>query len=86
MSTTAPDPVKVERMSFGRWMKTSAGATPSCCSPCCSPCSRSSYIINLAFSQGSTLTSACPLDPRASRRSSASSSPPYDTEQLQRAS
>ncbi len=61
MSTPAPAPVKVERMSFGRWMKTVGWRHGVLGLAVLFALFPISYIINLAFSQGSTLTSACPL-------------------------
>ena len=62
MTTTAPTPVKVERMSFGRWMKTVGWRHAILAAAVIFALFPISYIINLATSQGKTLTSACPLD------------------------
>jgi arabinogalactan oligomer/maltooligosaccharide transport system permease protein len=62
MTTTTPTPVKIERMSFGRWMKTVGWRHAILVAAVIFALFPISYIINLATSQGKTLTSACPLD------------------------
>jgi arabinogalactan oligomer/maltooligosaccharide transport system permease protein len=64
MSTTdtvAPQ-IKVEKMSFGRWMRTVGWRHLILVIAVLFALFPISYIINLAFSQGNTLTSACPTD------------------------
>jgi arabinogalactan oligomer/maltooligosaccharide transport system permease protein len=65
MSTTkadAPAPVKVERMGFGRWLKTVGWRHLILVLAVLFALFPISYIINLATSEGNTLTSACPPD------------------------
>jgi arabinogalactan oligomer / maltooligosaccharide transport system permease protein len=60
--TSTPAPVKIERMSFGRWMKAVGWRHLILILAVLFALFPISYIINLATSQGSTLTSACPLN------------------------
>jgi arabinogalactan oligomer/maltooligosaccharide transport system permease protein len=60
MSTTTTEPVKVERMSFGRWVKTVGWRHLILVFAVLFALFPISYIINLGFSDGKTLTSACP--------------------------
>ena len=53
-------PIKAERMPFGRWIRSSAGATSSPSSFCVWALFPVFYVITLAFSGGNTLTAACP--------------------------
>jgi arabinogalactan oligomer/maltooligosaccharide transport system permease protein len=62
MSTTTTTPVKVEKMPFGRWMKTVGWRHAILFVAVLFALFPISYIINLAFSTGNTLTSACPTD------------------------
>lgn len=63
MSTqTTPAPVQIERMGFGRWMKSVGWRHMILIVAVMFALFPISYIINLATSQGSTLTSACPLN------------------------
>ena len=61
-TTTAPAPVKVERMSFGRWVKTVGWRHLIMVAAVLFALFPIGYILNLAFAGGNTLTSACPLD------------------------
>ena len=64
MSTTdtvAPQ-IKVERMSFGRWMGTVGWRHLILVVAVLFALFPISYIVNLAFSQGNTLTAACPTN------------------------
>ena len=54
-------PVKVQRMSFGRWMKAVGWRHVILLLGVLFALFPISYIINLALSEGRTLTSACPL-------------------------
>jgi arabinogalactan oligomer/maltooligosaccharide transport system permease protein len=60
MSTPDTTPIKVQRMSFGRWMKTVGWRHAILVVAVAFALFPISYIINLAFSEGNTLTSACP--------------------------
>jgi arabinogalactan oligomer/maltooligosaccharide transport system permease protein len=61
-TTTAPTPVKVERMSLGRWVKTVGWRHLILVIAVVFALFPIGYILNLAFAGGNTLTSACPLD------------------------
>jgi arabinogalactan oligomer/maltooligosaccharide transport system permease protein len=65
MSTTTTaqgTTVKVQRMPFGRWVRTVGWRHGVLLVAVLFALFPISYIINLAFSEGSTLTSACPLN------------------------
>ena len=82
--TTAPAPVKVERMPFGRWMKTVGWRHLILVAAVLWALFPISYIINLATSQGSTLTSACPLGLEGLQTIQCILPlPPYDTSNFQ---
>jgi arabinogalactan oligomer / maltooligosaccharide transport system permease protein len=61
-TTTAPTPVKVERMSAGRWVKTVGWRHVIMVAAVIFALFPIGYILNLAFAGRNTLTSACPLD------------------------
>lgn len=84
MSTTATAPVKVEKMSFGRWSRTVGWRHLVMWIAVAFALFPILYIVNLAFSQGSTLTSACPPDKSGlSALSCILPLPPYDTNNFQ---
>ena len=79
-TTSTAKPVTVERMPFGRWMRTVGWRHLILVIAVIWALFPISYIINLAFSQGSTLTSACPLDVQgAATIQCILPLPPYDT-------
>lgn len=76
--------VKVERMPFGRWMKTVGWRHAVLGVAVLFALFPISYIVNLAFSQGNTLTSACPLDVQGLEAMQCILPlPPYDTTNFQ---
>jgi arabinogalactan oligomer/maltooligosaccharide transport system permease protein len=61
-TTPTPTPVKVERMSFGRWARVVGWRHLILVIAVLFALFPIGYILNLAFAGGNTLTSACPLD------------------------
>ena len=61
-TSTAPTPVKVEKMSAGRWVKTVGWRHLIMVLAVLFALFPIGYILNLAFAGGNTLTSACPLE------------------------
>jgi len=59
-TTTTPQPVKVERMSAGRWVRIVGWRHLIMVAAVLFALFPIGYILNLAFGGGSTLTSACP--------------------------
>ncbi len=77
----AATPVKVARMPFGRWMRTVGWRHLVMVAAVLFALFPISYIINLAFSQGSTLDVRLPVGVGGRRRRFSASCrlPPYDT-------
>ncbi len=59
-TTTTPQPVKVEKMSAGRWLRVAGWRHAIMVAAVLFALFPIGYILNLAFGGGSTLTSACP--------------------------
>ncbi len=78
---SAATPIKVQRMSFGRWMKTVGWRHLILVIAVLFALFPISYIINLAFSEGNTLTSACPTSLQGAETvQCVLPLPPYDTQ------